>query len=137
MSTQWDYYPKNILKEENIANSSEDVCAVREKVAGSLKAPVSVGQAIAVLNSLFKESPILYFCIIGELSKLTIHSSGHLYFEMRDQNNQGVKVAKVNTMNCEGKTKRRGMTFGKTAKTKKAIVTLTADSKDIEIFAGL
>ena len=49
----------------------------------------------------------------------------------------GVKVAKVNTMNCEGKTKRRGMTFGKTAKTKKAIVQLTEDSKDIEIFAGL
>ena len=47
------------------------------------------------------------------------------------------KVAKVNTMNCEGKTKRRGMTFGKTAKTKKAIVQLTEDSKDIEIFAGL
>ena len=49
----------------------------------------------------------------------------------------GVKVEKVNTMNADGKTKRRGMTFGKTAKTKKAIVTLTADSKDIEIFAGL
>ena len=49
----------------------------------------------------------------------------------------GVKVAKVNPMNCEGKTKRRGMTFGKTAKTKKAIVQLTEDSKDIEIFAGL
>ena len=49
----------------------------------------------------------------------------------------GVKVAKVNTMNCEGKTKRRGMTFGKTAKTKKAIVQLTEDSADIEIFAGL
>ena len=49
----------------------------------------------------------------------------------------GVKVASVNTMNADGKTKRRGMTFGKTAKTKKAIVTLTADSKDIEIFAGL
>ena len=32
---------------------------------------------------------------------------------------------------------RRGMTFGKTAKTKKAIVQLTADSKEIEIFAGL
>ena len=50
---------------------------------------------------------------------------------------QGTKVAKVNTMNLDGKTKRRGMTFGKTAKTKKAIVWLTADSKDIEIFAGL
>ena len=49
----------------------------------------------------------------------------------------GTKVASVHTMNLEGKTKRRGMTFGKTAKTKKAIVQLTADSKDIEIFAGL
>ena len=49
----------------------------------------------------------------------------------------GTKVAKVNTINAEGKTKRRGMTFGKTAKTKKAIVQLTADSKDIEVFAGL
>ena len=49
----------------------------------------------------------------------------------------GTKVSKVNTMNLNGKTKRRGMTFGKTAKTKKAIVQLTEDSKDIEIFAGL
>ena len=49
----------------------------------------------------------------------------------------GVKVAKVNTMNLDGKNKRRGMVVGKTAKTKKAIVTLTEDSKDIEIFAGL
>ena len=49
----------------------------------------------------------------------------------------GTKVASVNTMNLDGKTKRRGMTFGKTAKTKKAIVKLTADSADIEIFEGL
>ncbi|MBE5951334.1 MAG: 50S ribosomal protein L23 [Lachnospiraceae bacterium] len=49
----------------------------------------------------------------------------------------GTKVAKVNTMNLDGKTRRRGMTFGKTAKTKKAIVQLTADSAEIEIFAGL
>ena len=49
----------------------------------------------------------------------------------------GVKVASVKTMNCEGKTKRRGWVFGKTAQTKKAIVQLTADSKEIEIFAGL
>ena len=47
------------------------------------------------------------------------------------------KVASVNTMNSEGKTRRRGATFGKTAKTKKAIVELTAESKEIEIFAGL
>lgn len=49
----------------------------------------------------------------------------------------GAKVKKVNTMNCLGKKKRRGSTSGFTAKTKKAIVQLTADSKDIEIFAGL
>ena len=36
-----------------------------------------------------------------------------------------------------GTNKRRGMTFGKTAKTKKAIVQLTEDSKDIELFEGL
>lgn len=50
---------------------------------------------------------------------------------------EGTKVEKVNTMNSAGKTKRRGMTFGKTAKTKKAIVQLTEDSKEIEIFTGL
>ena len=51
----------------------------------------------------------------------------------------GTKVESVNTMNCEGKRKRvRGtFKFGKTAKTKKAIVKLTADSKEIEIFQGL
>ena len=50
---------------------------------------------------------------------------------------EGTKVKRVNTMNLDGKTRRRGMTVGKTAKTKKAIVTLTEDSKDIEIFQGL
>jgi large subunit ribosomal protein L23 len=49
----------------------------------------------------------------------------------------GVKVAKVNTMNQDGKTKRRGMTLGKTSKSKKAYVQLTADSADIQLFEGL
>lgn len=49
----------------------------------------------------------------------------------------GVKVKSVNTMNLDGKWKRRGMVYGKTAKTKKAIVTLTEDSKEITIFEGL
>ena len=50
---------------------------------------------------------------------------------------EGTKVAKVNTMNLDGKNRRRGNAVGKTAKTKKAIVQLTEDSKDIEIFEGL
>ena len=49
----------------------------------------------------------------------------------------GAKVSKVNTMNQDGKTRRRGMTTGKTAKVKKAIVWLTEDSKEIELFQGL
>ena len=49
----------------------------------------------------------------------------------------GTAVDKVNTMNLDGKTKRRGAVYGKTAKTKKAVVKLTDSSKDIEIFAGL
>ena len=52
---------------------------------------------------------------------------------------KGTKFDSVNTMNNDGKKKRvRGtFKFGKTAKTKKAIVKLTADSADIEIFEGL
>ena len=49
----------------------------------------------------------------------------------------GTMVKSVNTMNNDGKTKRRGMTYGKTAKTKKAIVALTEESAEIEIFQGL
>jgi len=49
----------------------------------------------------------------------------------------GTKVKTVNTMNQLGKKKRRGNTVGRTAKSKKAIVQLTAESSDIEIFEGL
>ena len=49
----------------------------------------------------------------------------------------GVRVASVNTINLDGKNRRRGVVTGKTAKSKKAIVQLTEDSKDIEIFSGL
>lgn len=49
----------------------------------------------------------------------------------------GVKVASVNTINQDGKKRTRGRIVGQTVKTKKAIVQLTADSADIEIFAGL
>ncbi|WP_295067405.1 50S ribosomal protein L23 [Ruminococcus sp.] len=48
-----------------------------------------------------------------------------------------VKVAKVNTMNCNGRAKRVGRFFGKTPDWKKAIITLTAESKAIEFFEGM
>ena len=70
------------------------------------------------------------FLVHTEANKAMIKEAVEKMFE-------GTKVKSVNTMNLDGKNKRRGMTFGKTAKTKKAVVTLTEDSKDIEIFEGL
>ncbi len=70
------------------------------------------------------------FLVHPEANKVMIKEAVEKMFE-------GAKVARVNTMNLDGKAKRRGMTYGKTAKTKKAIVWLTEDSKEIEIFAGL
>ena len=49
----------------------------------------------------------------------------------------GVSVAKVNTMNCKGKKKRYGRYEGYTSDWKKAIVTVTEDSKNIEFFESM
>ena len=49
----------------------------------------------------------------------------------------GVKVAKVNTVNVNGKKKRMGRNEGMTSSYKKAVVTLTAESKTIEFFESL
>ena len=49
----------------------------------------------------------------------------------------GVKVAKVNTINVDGKLRRYGRFEGFTASRKKAIVTLTEDSKTIDFFDGM
>ena len=47
-----------------------------------------------------------------------------------------VNVDKVNTMNMKGKVKRHGMQLGRRKNWKKAIVTLTEDSKPIEMFSN-
>ena len=70
------------------------------------------------------------FLVHTEATKSQIKEAVEKMFE-------GTKVKRVNTMNLDGKTRRRGMTVGKTAKTKKAVVALTEDSADIEIFEGL
>jgi large subunit ribosomal protein L23 len=70
------------------------------------------------------------FLVHPEATKTQVKEAVEKMFE-------GTKVAQVNTMNNDGKKKRRGMTVGRTNKYKKAIVKLTAESKDIEIFEGL
>ena len=49
----------------------------------------------------------------------------------------GVKVSKVNTVNVRGRLRRQGRNQGYTRAWKKAYVTLTQDSKDIEFFEGM
>ena len=70
------------------------------------------------------------FLVHPEANKVQIKEAVEKMFE-------GAKVKAVNTMNLDGKKKRRGMVIGKTAKRKKAIVTLAAESKEIEIFSAL
>ena len=70
------------------------------------------------------------FLVHPEANKSMIKEAVEKMFE-------GTEVKSVNPMNMDGKKKRRGYTVGTTAKTKKAIVTLTENSKDIEIFEGL
>ena len=70
------------------------------------------------------------FLVHPEANKSMIKEAVEKMFE-------GTKVKRVNTLNCDGKKRRRGMVIGRTAKTKKAIVFLTEESKDIEIFEGL
>jgi large subunit ribosomal protein L23 len=49
----------------------------------------------------------------------------------------GVKVKGVNTLIVKGKEKRQGRSVGMTSEWKKAIVTLTPDSKEIQFFEGV
>ncbi|GFH42925.1 50S ribosomal protein L23 [Lactococcus hodotermopsidis] len=67
------------------------------------------------------------FEVDGRAHKLLIKQAVEAAFE-------GVKVASVNTINVKPKAKRVGRYTGYTNRVKKAIVTLTADSKNIEIF---
>ncbi len=70
------------------------------------------------------------FLVHPEANKTQIKEAVEKLFE-------GTKVKKVNTLNADGRKRRRGAVVGYTAKTKKAVVTLTEDSKDIEVFQGL
>ena len=88
--------------------------------------PVVTERSMDIMRSQRKYT----FKVAKDANKIEIKEAVEKMFE-------GTKVKSVNTMNLDGKNKRRGMVVGKTAKTKKAIVQLTADSKDIEIFEGL
>lgn len=85
--------------------------------------------------------------IITEESMMKMEDGKYTFRVLKDSNKTeiklaleavfGVKVEKVNTLNVLGKVKRQGKFVGKRADWKKAIITLTADSKPIEFFEGM
>ena len=86
--------------------------------------------------------------IISEQSMAEIDNKKYVFEVAKDANKIeiakaceeifGVKVAKVNTLNMQGKVKRMGRyPEGRRPSWKKAMVTLTADSKTIEFFEGM
>lgn len=70
------------------------------------------------------------FLVHTEANKSQIKEAVEKMFE-------GTKVESVNTINEHPKKRQRGRITGTAPKTKKAIVQLTEESKDIEIFEGL
>lgn len=85
--------------------------------------------------------------IVTESTMIGMEESKYTFRVLKDSNKTeiklavelvfGVKVAKINTQNVLGKVKRQGKFVGKRANWKKATVTLTADSKAIELFEGM
>ncbi|MGZ8176757.1 50S ribosomal protein L23 [Williamsia sp. SKLECPSW1] len=84
--------------------------------------------------------------VISEKSYALIEDNVYTFIVHPDSNKTQIKiavekifdvtVANVNTANRQGKRKRTRFGYGKRKNTKRAIVTLTADSKPIEIFGG-
>ena len=85
--------------------------------------------------------------VITEKSMQSVDSKVYVFEVAKDANKIeigraieeifGVKVAKVNTMNCKGHLRRYGRFQGYTPSWKKAIVTLTEESDTIDFFDGL
>ena len=78
--------------------------------------------------------------IITERSMVDVANKKYVFEVAKDAVEKifGVKVAKVNTINYDGKAKRLGAGRpGKRKSWKKAYVQLTKDSKTIEFFEGM
>ena len=93
------------------------------------------------------EREVILRPLLTEKSYATIADKKYTFIVAKDANKIeiakavetlfGVKVSKVNTMNVRGHLRRQGMNQGYTASWKKAIVTLTEDSKTIDFFDGM
>ena len=123
-------------KDEHVIKSAGNIPAVRQ-IGGGVRIMATLEYYDIILKPIQTEKALqdiaekrYAFYVHPEANKFQIKTAVERMFE-------GTKVARVNTMNCRPKKKRRGMVYGQTAKRKKAYVTLTADSKEINLFTGL
>ena len=117
---------------ENVALSARNIAGVQTASVNTINVfdMLKYNTIIATKSSVASIEEKYTFYVHTDATKTQVKEAVEKMFE-------GTKVKSVNTMNMDGKNKRRGMVVGKTAKSKKAIVALTEDSKDIEIFEGL
>ena len=90
---------------------------------------VIIKPIITERTSLLMEEDKYTFQVAVNANKIQIKDAVEELFD--------VKVAKVRTMRMQGKMKRMGVHVGRRPSWKKAIVSLTPDSKAIEIFEGV
>ncbi|MFP4456075.1 MAG: 50S ribosomal protein L23 [Clostridia bacterium] len=90
---------------------------------------VIIKPIITERTSLLMEEDKYTFQVAVNANKIQIKNAIEELFD--------VKVAKVRTMRMQGKMKRMGVHIGRRPSWKKAIVSLTPDSKPIEIFEGV
>ena len=79
----------------------------------------------ATMNMLAEKKYCFY--VHPEANKIQVKEAVEKLFD-------GVKVKRINIMNLQGKTKKRGRIIGKTVKRKKSIIFLSSESKEIELF---
>ncbi|MFV0400406.1 MAG: 50S ribosomal protein L23 [Oscillospiraceae bacterium] len=112
--------------------NKKDAAKISENISFQGKAPQDIIlRPIITERSMFGVSEKKYtFQVAKSANKVEIRKAVMAIFP-------GTKVKAVNTMNMNGKLKRQGRNMGYTPNWKKAIVTLTEDSKGIEFFESM
>ena len=136
MKSIYDVIKKPIVTERSMENASAHryTFAV-DKNANKFEIKEAVeaifGVKVAAVNTMEMMGDKKYtFLVHPEATKSQVKEAVEKMFA-------GTKVKSVNTMNYDGKEKRMGVHLGRRPAWKKAIVTLTAESKAIEFFESM
>jgi large subunit ribosomal protein L23 len=100
--------------------ASDTIATIRATTGRALVVP-RLSEKAGLLNRLNK----YVFKVEGKANKIELRKAIEKAY--------GVKIARINMVNVQGKVRRYGRTLGRTSGFKKVIVTLTPDSKKITL----